>query len=804
MREPLEVFALDERMNRASGSIPYRSLMWTRRYYEVGEFEMVVPSDVFDPSWKYVYCDERPETGIVQKVEFNDDVTSYAGVDSITVSGFFLECILDRSVFLVEEPVQKVEEIPPPTPYVFLKSWTPEVYYDPVSEKYVYQNSETTLVNEDGVQVDYSYRLEPVKVTNGSSGAPTGVVDKMVAANGYYSSDGKKTVHEVSWDGSDRKYDVTFETDKGDVLYNPREDEDGNKVISLGFGVTTKQSTNYMTQIRNWTFGSRYRVVTVKGPWQRQSVEDVRREGDSVQLAMWWVQKFFGNALQYVEPKITGTEGKLDITLRTLGDMVRSVLKEQNASCRLFYSFESDVITCEFWRGFDRSQDYSDSEPVSTLSTGPVLPEGYTELEYIESTGTQYVDTGVRPTQGTRVVMDIQCLRNVGDTMWLYCGRDGASNNAFGAFWVNERAAFGGTYGNKQEFYVHRGEVIERLSIDHNMGVLEISGDSYDFGAATFSSSVNIALLARNSGGVVDAFAVARLYSCQVSSDSVMQRNYVPARRESDNSVGLYDLVTSTFYGNMGTGAFVAGPVVEYPDPGPEPTPTPSQGERAPWTVFSDTWGTIQGYSASRDESNYANTCFVLYDYDVPTEWESDGSPKLEAVYEYEDMGNGEGGPVLKGWRVPYETRQGYETVTIGDEDEPVIECYFDLRDEKPEFDGAWQRDMYPVDEDAENDGRPVLPAMKDSYDVYSDMQGQGRRYLAENRPVETTLDTGTVITDDYLVNWDLGDRVDFGVSTVGLADVGRIIEVAESYESGKARIDITIGEKATYRRRES
>lgn len=802
MREPLEVFALDERMNRASGSIPYRSLMWTRRYYEVGEFEMVVPSDVFDPSWKYVYCDERPETGIVQKVEFNDDVTSYAGVDSITVSGFFLECILDRSVFLVEEPVQKVEEIPPPTPYVFLKSWTPEVYYDPVSEKYVYQNSETTLVNEDGVQVDYSYRLEPVKVTNGSSGAPTGVVDKMVAANGYYSSDGKKTVHEVSWDGSDRKYDVTFKTDKGDVLYNPREDDDGNKVISLGFGVTTKQSTNYITQIRNWTFGSRYRVVTVKGPWQRQSVEDVQREGDSVQLAMWWVQKFFGNALQYVEPEIAGTEGKLDITLRTLGDMVRSVLKEQNASCRLFYSFESDVITCEFWRGYDRSQDYSDSEPVSALSAGPVLPEGYTELEYIESTGTQYIDTGSKPGNASRYVVTFSFVElpapNYGgiatarnsdsvDAMCLYATASGTWRYDFGS----ETKNFGTADTLKHTIDISSSSVV----LD---GVAQGTPK-----AQTFTSQFSTYLFCGNNAGATAAWSKMRLYSCQISSGTVMQRNYVPARRDSDGAVGLYDLVTSAFYGNMGTGAFVAGPEVEYPDPEPEPSPTPSQGERAPWTVFSDTWGTIQGYSASRDDSNYANTCFVLYDYDMPTEWESDGSPKLNPVYDWVEDGSGSARWEMVGWKVPYEHKQGYETVTIGDEDEPVIECWYDIREEKPEFDGDWSRDLYEYDSSAENDGKPTLPAMKDSYDAYSDMQGRGRRYLAENRPVETVLDTGTVITDDYLVNWDLGDRVDFGVSTVGLADVGRIIEVVESYESGTARIDITIGEKATYRRRD-
>ena len=44
-------------------------------------------------------------------------------------------------------------------------------------------------------------------------------------------------------------------------------------------------------------------------------------------------------------------------------------------------------------------------EPV--LKGGSRLPSGYTELEYIESTGTQYVDTGVVPNNNTWGVLDI-------------------------------------------------------------------------------------------------------------------------------------------------------------------------------------------------------------------------------------------------------------------------------------------------------------------------------------------------------------------------------------------------------------
>ena len=36
------------------------------------------------------------------------------------------------------------------------------------------------------------------------------------------------------------------------------------------------------------------------------------------------------------------------------------------------------------------------------------LPSGYTELEYIESTGTQYIDTGLKGNLNTKVEIDMQ------------------------------------------------------------------------------------------------------------------------------------------------------------------------------------------------------------------------------------------------------------------------------------------------------------------------------------------------------------------------------------------------------------
>ena len=45
------------------------------------------------------------------------------------------------------------------------------------------------------------------------------------------------------------------------------------------------------------------------------------------------------------------------------------------------------------------------------------LPSGYTKLAYIHSSGTQYVDTGIQPTQNTRIDLKVSTTQTGSHTM---------------------------------------------------------------------------------------------------------------------------------------------------------------------------------------------------------------------------------------------------------------------------------------------------------------------------------------------------------------------------------------------------
>ena len=56
----------------------------------------------------------------------------------------------------------------------------------------------------------------------------------------------------------------------------------------------------------------------------------------------------------------------------------------------------------------------------------------------------------------------------------------------------------------------------------------------------------------------------ARIYYMKITDGETLVRDMVPVRYDSTGALGMYDLVTNTFYTNDGTGTFIAGPVASF------------------------------------------------------------------------------------------------------------------------------------------------------------------------------------------------------------------------------------------------
>lgn len=389
--EPLEVFALTSDMQRATGSIPYKSLLWNRKYYECGDFLMEVPSNIYDPSWAYIYTEERPETGIIQKVEYSDTSQVDGGVDTVILSGFFMEWELNRYTFLVEETETEAYRIYKPTPVKSIKPTLWEAEDGTMIQRF--QGTDSYFVRYcdmdgnyiDPATVDTSAMTQVELGTGGGAVAekyPTDNTERFPSGWWYtgqysvpnyqhYSEDGK-TLVSVAPNGTVSEYEIvgTDSAYLGDVIYR---DSDGN--LNWVNGVASSIDNTYVREKAAWesmvkseglevvsgngviggsTYARAYR--TVKGPWQLRTDLDVNEPADNVQRIIQWAQDIWGNNLLYDEVGFEGESKIIDPSLKLFGNLAYEELKTVGASPRLFYSFESDTCVFQVWRGIDRTQ----------------------------------------------------------------------------------------------------------------------------------------------------------------------------------------------------------------------------------------------------------------------------------------------------------------------------------------------------------------------------------------------------------------------------------------------------------------
>ena len=219
------------------------------------------------------------------------------------------------------------------------------------------------------------------------------------------------------------------------------------------------------------------------------------------------------------------------------------------------------------------------------------LPSGYTELEYLQSSGTQWIDTGYKPNANTAI--NIKYYPAVSSTfMCLYGVQDSKTSKRFYGlisatqFKVQINSNAGGTESywglNKNGTFSKNSngtfaetQCIVDLTVDNVNKNVSIKSDEYNgdisLSGTEFGDNLNctnnMLLLSRSTAGTAGNSFSGRIYVFSIKDNGVLIQNLIPARRNSDNVLGMYDTVTGTFFTNAGTGTFTAGAdVVPTPD----------------------------------------------------------------------------------------------------------------------------------------------------------------------------------------------------------------------------------------------
>lgn len=196
------------------------------------------------------------------------------------------------------------------------------------------------------------------------------------------------------------------------------------------------------------------------------------------------------------------------------------------------------------------------------------LPDGYTEVKYIQSNGTPYINTSITPMATIKFSIDIELLSAATSIAKYFCGSwyipTSGTRYWLALSWSTSgiTLACGSTTSVATTYTISSDTTLRRMTIvvDYQNKTAYIEGGpSKSISNTAVSTNMTPFTLFSLNNGKPDLSA--KLYSCQIYSGDVLTRDFVPCTNPS-GAAGLYDLVGGKFYGNAGTGSFTAGPDV--------------------------------------------------------------------------------------------------------------------------------------------------------------------------------------------------------------------------------------------------
>ena len=160
------------------------------------------------------------------------------------------------------------------------------------------------------------------------------------------------------------------------------------------------------------------------------------------------------------------------------------------------------------------------------------LPKEYQEVEYIESTGTQYIDTGIPSTRYITANLDMQFTEQSSSSMIIIAWSTGAGR-WFGKGSFNTYSA--GTDAVSDIDCLIRKEI--EVTFTNSNITFVIDGTTYSKTATSSQSNGYIMFAGRNVSTGVSFYSKAKLYKATIQENGSTIMDLVPCYRKIDNVV---------------------------------------------------------------------------------------------------------------------------------------------------------------------------------------------------------------------------------------------------------------------------
>lgn len=184
------------------------------------------------------------------------------------------------------------------------------------------------------------------------------------------------------------------------------------------------------------------------------------------------------------------------------------------------------------------------------------LPIEYEQVEFIESTGTQFIDTGLKLTSEYSVELDYQITNASQKRAGIFGSVGTNTNGRYGSLLSPSNSQLEHGYGATNTYYQTGIPDLNRHLLKQEKNKLYVDGELiYTFPTSTFSATSNAYLCNFNFTNYNPA--KARYFGAKFWDGDELIRNFIPCYRKADGVAGLYDTVTKAFFTNKGTGNFV-------------------------------------------------------------------------------------------------------------------------------------------------------------------------------------------------------------------------------------------------------
>ena len=200
--------------------------------------------------------------------------------------------------------------------------------------------------------------------------------------------------------------------------------------------------------------------------------------------------------------------------------------------------------------------------------SGGGLPDGFTAVEYIQTSGSQRIDTGVKASASVGMSADFCFVDTRSPQSFAQVYENSAGRYELVALMISSVGSPDGSvwflcgYLNTSQYFkkADTDRHIYHFNADGQYTV-EMDGIQYkkaDPSRTTFPADTrNIWLFARHAQHV-NGYAYMKLSSCAIYDNGIKIRDFKPCL-DADGVPCLYDLISKTAFYNQGSGSFTWG-----------------------------------------------------------------------------------------------------------------------------------------------------------------------------------------------------------------------------------------------------